>query len=125
LLSTFRKYLPHLIKQGKIIRLITPIIALYKGSEIKHFFFTLDEFNAWQQKNDVHKFRLKYFKGLGSWSANDLAKLIEDNGLDKFLVPFTFDDEANETILNWFVGERVQYRKDKLLQIDNFSLELV
>ena len=123
LLSMFRKYVPHLLRESRILQLRTPIIVLFKGDKMQHFFFTIDEFNIWQQNNDVKKYKLSYYKGLGSWNSNMLEKLIKDNGKDNFFVPFIFDESANETILDWFVGDRVDVRKQKLTE-NEFSLTL-
>lgn len=124
LLSNFRKYVPHLLKEGKILQLQTPIIALLDKGTIVKYFFTIDAYNEWAKENKDSKLRVKYYKGLGSWSSDALSKLFEKEGLDKFLVPFVFDEQANDTIKNWFIGDAVEFRKMKIMN-HNFSIAMV
>ena len=116
LLSMARKYLPWLLEDGKILEFRTPLICLCsKGDRIEEYFFTFDEFNEYQKNHDISKKKVNYYKGLGSWSSEQLQGLIEKIGLDKFLVPFELDENGEEVILNWFLDERVDYRKEQLM----------
>lgn len=115
------KYCPQIIKENKLKRFCTPIIVLkYKG-KIKHFFFTLDEYNTFIQKNDIHDLTIQYYKGLGSWEKEDLFPLIQKYGMDYFIRTISFDENAVEIVDNWLNGKKAEKRKEYLRE-NTFSI---
>jgi DNA topoisomerase-2 len=97
----------------------TPLIALKDSKDnIKHFFFTLDEYNLFLASNDISKYKLQYYKGLGSWEPKDLKPLVEKFGIEYFLETFILDDEGNITIDNWLNGKNADKRKEYLNDIE-------
>lgn len=124
LLSKARKYMPWMLEEGRIFEFRTPIICIVdKNGKVLEPFFTFEEFDEYQKTHDITKVKIKYFKGLGSWQADVLSDLIERLGKDKFFVPLVYDEHADEVILNWFLDERVEYRKEQL-QNNKFNLAL-
>lgn len=114
-LGFFSKYYPEIIKQGRLKHLRTPVIVFKdKTDKIKHFFFTLDEYNQFLKKNDVSNLKVHYYKGLGSWEPQDLKPLIEKYGIEYFLETFKNDEECEQTIDNWLNSKSSDKRKEYL-----------
>lgn len=121
-IGLFLKYFPSIIKEGKFKRLCTPIIALKDNKEkIKHFFFTFDEYNDYIKNNDISKYNIVYYKGLGSWQKKDLAPLIEQYGMDYFIKPILIDQTSNQIVDDWLNGKKSDQRK-KYLKQNEFSI---
>ena len=111
------KYFPSIIQENKLKRLRTPIMALKDNKDnIKYFFFTLDEYNEFIKNNDISKYKLHYYKGLGSWEPKDLQPLISKYGLEYFLETFILDKDGNISIDNWLNSKNADKRKEYLKQ---------
>ena len=118
-IGLYAKYFPSIIKNKNLHRLRTPLIALKDSKDnIKHFFFTLDEYNLFLASNDISKYKLQYYKGLGSWEPKDLKPLVEKFGIEYFLETFILDEEGNITIDNWLNGKNADKRKEYLNDIE-------
>ena len=64
---------PELLKLNFIEEFITPIVKATKGNQSQSF-FSIPELEEWKGKNkNWHKYRLKYYKGLGT-STSEEAK---------------------------------------------------
>lgn len=114
LLSFFKRFTPNLIKEGKIAYLRTPLYFAKKKDKVVEYFFTTEEFKAWETKNPNHGLHFNYVKGLGTWETTDLKYLFKENPIEHFIKPFEFTDEAFLLIENWMSGKTVDYRKDAL-----------
>ena len=87
-----------MLKQGRICRLNTPLLIGLKGDKVEEYYFSLP--NETDMKKNLNYF---YLKGLGSWTKSRLNQVIEkEGGMEKLLMPFEYDDKAQETIKNWF-----------------------
>lgn len=79
LINFFHYFWPDLLKiEGFIQSIATPIVKVYKNSDTKkanpEIFYTLTEYKKWcdKQGNDINKkFKIKYFKGLGTSTASE------------------------------------------------------
>jgi DNA topoisomerase-2 len=121
-LGFFSKYCPSLITSKRLKRLRTPVIVFKdKKEKIKHFFFTLNEYNEFIKNNDTTGLKIHYYKGLGSWEPVDLKPLIEKYGIDYFMETFILDDDSNLTIDNWLNSKSADKRKEYLKQ-NEFSI---
>ena len=118
----FHKYCPSIIKDGRLKKLMTPIICMKdaKGA-IKEMFFTFDEYNAWLEKNKDQKLKTHYYKGLGSWKAKELRELVEKFGLDKFIQTLEYDEKSVDVIDDWLNKKKADVRKEYLRQ-NEFSI---
>ena len=121
LIGFFTKYLPEIVKAGRLCRLRTPVIALKKKNIIKHIFFTMQEYNEYADNNNTKGLDVEYYKGLGSWSSEELQDLISNHGISYFIERIEYDATAHEVIDNWFSGDKVAVRK-QYLQDNNFSI---
>lgn len=114
LIGWFKRFAPNLFDEGKICKLITPIIVIEdsKGKVIDYF-FNVQDFKTWEAKNPHNKNKIKYLKGLGSWERQQLIDLIETNGIDKFLVEYKLDKDGEKYIDDW-LGPDPEKRKTYL-----------
>jgi DNA topoisomerase-2 len=114
LLTFFRKY-PGLIYHGKVCYLMTYAVRLFKGmtkaAKCVGRFATVDEYDVWEKANPGHKFRIKYYKGLGT--SRDLD--IKDDMTNAPLVVCLYDEYAN-THIDIAFGEKAEPRKKWLSQ---------
>lgn len=73
LLNMFQQFWPSVLMDEVVYRLKLPlIIATYKGKEYE--FNDKESYEKWQHRSDPHK--MKYFKGLGSYSSTQFSKFI-------------------------------------------------
>ena len=114
LIGWFRKFAPNLFDEGRVCKLVTPLIILkdQKDKMIQHFFSVAD-FKAWEAKNPNHRYKVVYLKGLGSWERQDLTDLIDKNGLQGFIQEFKLDEEGKVYIDDW-LGPDAEKRKKYL-----------
>ena len=114
LIGWFRKFAPNLFDEGRVCKLVTPLIILkdQKDKMIQHFFSVAD-FKSWEAKNPNHKYKVIYLKGLGSWERQDLTDLIDKNGLQSFIQEFKLDEEGKIYIEDW-LGPDAEKRKKYL-----------
>ena len=111
----FFKYCKVIIENNLLKRLRTPVIVFKdKKDKIKHFFFTLDEYNQFIKKNDTTGLRVHYYKGLGSWEPEDLKPLFEKYGINYFLETFVLTKDSEEIIDNWLNNKNADKRKEYL-----------
>ena len=64
---------------------------------------------------------LMYFKGLGSLDPSDIAEVIKVDGLDTILKPVSLEDPKFPEMLDAWLGDDSQKRKDMILAND-FSI---
>ena len=98
IITLFSRLAPEMLKQGRICRLNTPLLIGLKGDKVEEYYFNLP--NEIEMKKNLNYF---YLKGLGSWTKSRLNQVIEkEGGMEKLLMPFEYDNKAQETIQNWF-----------------------
>ena len=124
LIGWFKKFAPNLFNEGRICKLVTPLIIVedQKG-KILHYFFDVPAFKQWEVKNPNPNGKIRYLKGLGSWERSQLIELIDKNGLDKFIVEYHLDDEGDVYIDDW-LGPDAEKRK-KYLRVYDFDIDRV
>lgn len=104
IINMIQKWFPHIIRQGRLLKLETPIVVAKKGGQIKRY-YSLDEF----QKNNTGLTNIRYLKGLGSLSLSDWEYVFSNLKLSKYVA----DPEANEKLEMAF-GDDVNLRKQWL-----------
>lgn len=121
LIGWFKRFAPNLFNEGKICKLITPNIILEdsKGKMVKYF-MNLTEFKKWEATNKNNKYKIVYLKGLGSWDRQQLIDLIDNNGLENFILEYHLDDESAVYIEDW-LGNDAEKRKKYLRE---YSLDI-
>lgn len=108
LLNIFSYYWPELIKEHRIARIETPILIAKCGKKSEKFYHK-SEFDEWCMKNDIKKWNIEYYKGLGSLEDCDYKDIIQNPNV----YYYEWDDLANEELNIWF-GKAADKRKDKL-----------
>ena len=114
LLGFFKKYLPETLSENKILRFKTPIIGFKKAGKIVKWFYDF-------RVEDDRGYQVKYYKGLGSWSAKDLQYVIQQETIQNMMVAIIPDDSHDETLDHWLLGKNSDKRKEFILNND-FSL---
>lgn len=110
LIGWFKRFAPELFTQGKICKLITPLILLKDAKgKITKWFFNTDEFKKWEKTN-TKKCEILYMKGLGSWERSDLQSIIDKEGIESFIKELSLDDKSENTIEDW-LGDNSEPRK--------------
>ncbi|KAJ3544854.1 hypothetical protein NM688_g5693 [Phlebia brevispora] len=100
-----------------LVEFVTPIVRVTKGKE-KINFFTIPEYEKWvEQTPDVHKWKAKYYKGLGTSKDEDARDYFSH--MNKHMIPFsTIKDEERELIELAFSKKKADDRKDWLRNLE-------
>lgn len=108
---------PSLLKiKGFLQMLVTPIVKVSKGKETISF-YSLKEYNAWYQDTDVSRWRIKYYKGLGTNTVEEAREYFKH--LNKYSVDLIYVDKRdNEAINLAFSKKQIEGRKKWLKSYD-------
>jgi len=88
----------------------TPILKAKKGSDELEF-YNNGEFEEWSNTNDVKKWKIKYYKGLGTSTGKEFKEYFKK----KKIVGFETDEENQENLIDMvFNKKRSDDRKDWL-----------
>lgn len=113
LMNLFHAEWPTLLKAGFLCSLLTPILKATKGKSTISF-YSIPEFNAWKETNDLKGWKVKYYKGLGTSTpaeAKEWFKNIHE-------IKYEWDDETDEHINLAFNKKRADDRKKWLSKYD-------
>lgn len=114
LIGWFCKFAPNLFDEGRVCKLVTPLIVVKdQKDKMVQWFFNVPDFKAWEAKNAGHKYKVIYLKGLGSWAREDLIELIDKNGLQNFILEFRLDEDGKVYVEDW-LGSDAEKRKKYL-----------
>jgi DNA topoisomerase-2 len=115
-------FYPNLLRSGFVEEFITPIIKVSNKRESMAF-FSVAEFEKWKNdliaKNgfeEIHKWKVKYYKGLGTSTSNE-AKEYFSNLNSKHRILFTFDKnkKTEDNLIDMvFAKSKAQKRKEWL-----------
>jgi len=92
IVNFFYKWFPYIITEGRLKRLITPLVAADHGHNGRKYFYTMEEFSKYNKRYKLTN--VAYLKGLGSLSIPDwdyvmnnklLFELTMDNDTEKYL----------------------------------------
>jgi DNA gyrase subunit B len=114
LIGWFKKFAPNLFNEGKICKLITPLIIIEdsKGNILKYF-FDVNSFKAYEKSVSKLPGKVRYLKGLGSWEREQLISLIDKYGVETFMQEYRLDKEGETYIEDW-LGSDAEKRKKHL-----------
>ncbi len=123
ILGLIYRFAKNLIKEKRVMKLHTPIVAIINSKDnIEKYFMTLEEYKEYEKNNKISGV-IRYFKGLGSWKAKWLRSIIDEKGLEYFIEPFSISDNC-EQYLNWWLAsgeDNINKRKEF---IQNYSLDI-
>ena len=100
ILNFFNKWFPNVIRQGKLYKMIVPLISTENRGKRKYY-YSIDEFSKEQSKPNV-----RYLKGLGSNDLKDWEFIFNNLTLDRMS-----SDEYSDKILTIVFGNNVSLRK--------------
>ena len=94
-MNALARFYPKGLKTPGFVKIFhTPIVRATKRAESVDF-YSLAEFEAWQQAENRGSWRVKYYKGLGSWSNSDARKMFGNMSEHVTVMdPFTDEDVA-------------------------------
>jgi DNA topoisomerase-2 len=111
LINFFNKYWPELFNQGRIFKVMTPLVVAKKGKEVKPF-YSNDEYSAWEKKTGARGWDVEYKKGLAALEDVEYRDIIHS----PVLVNIQNDKLYKDSLSNWF-GSDSEPRKEKLLKL--------
>ncbi|PWN25684.1 type II DNA topoisomerase [Jaminaea rosea] len=134
-------FFPSLLKLPNfLIEFITPIVKCTKGKQEKSF-FTIPEYERWKEENrDGKGWVIKYFKGLGTSTAQDAKRYFRAMGThmlpfettqegDRELIDLAFNkkkaDDRKEWLRNFKPGTYLDHNIDKVPLSDFINKELI
>jgi DNA topoisomerase-2 len=110
LVNFFGKYWPELFTQGRICRVMTPLVVVQKGSE-RIAFYTNEEFEKWSSSvKDIKKWDVGYKKGLAALEDQDYQEIIRNPRM----FSISGGDGLRSTLETWFAADSAP-RKVKIL----------
>lgn len=112
LMNFFSKFWPALYDDGRICRVMTPLVVAIKGKERK-WFYTNEEFKIWADSVDVSKWSIEYKKGLAALSEDDYREIV----VNPKLIVLSRCETTQKTLDDWF-GDDSDIRKKKILNKD-------
>ena len=110
LINFFAKYWPELFDQGRIYRVLTPIVVSQKGKEWLSF-YSKEEYHEWESKTNTKGWNSEYKKGLAALQAQEYEQIIQNPKSIKI----TNDKLGKESLNAWFGGDSI-HRKTRLLK---------
>lgn len=119
-LNTFERFWPCLFDSDFLQWFCTAIVRAFplgkapkdKPRKVLHF-YNLIKFEEWRHANDMNKWDIKYYKGLGTHSKDQVAFMFK--AFSEQLYTFTLDAQSHEMFEIYF-GEDSDKRKIKLSQ---------
>ena len=117
MIAFFNMYLSDTITSDKFFRLQTPVMALLDKNKMpKEWIYDLS--GTLKEKNGL---TFKYFKGLGSWTPEQMKEVIKQDGISNMLMQINYSSEDDETIDDWYSDKKADKRKEYILN-NNFDL---
>jgi len=92
-MNVFHTMWPSLLQLGFITSMITPIVKVSKGKNIISF-YNLTDYGDWQKKENNGKWKIKYYKGLGTSNAIEAREYFQNLKLNNYI----FTEETNESM---------------------------
>lgn len=111
LINFLDKFWPELFDQGRIYKVLTPLVVAKKGKEILYF-YSNDEYRAWEIKADTKKYDIEYKKGLASLESDEYEEILRNPRL----LQIKNDPLYRVSLKNWF-GKDSAPRKEALLKL--------
>lgn len=114
LMNLFRVKWPSLLKKKGFIRsLLTPLIKLTKGTTVTSF-YSIPQFEEWSKTNDVSKYTIKYYKGLGTSTPKEAKEYFV-----QFLTnTYVYTDSTLQKLDLAFAKDNIENRKAWLQSYD-------
>ena len=110
LMNLFHTDWPSLLKLGYLRCMMTPLLKATKGASTLCF-YSESEYEAWKASNDVKGWKTKYYKGLGTSTAEEARDYFRTMNIVQYAWEETLTDGAIDLAFN---KKRADDRKDWL-----------
>jgi len=108
LINFFTKWFPEIVKDGKLFKIVTPLVAC-NVDKTRKYFYTLGEYSEFIKTHKVTS--VMYLKGLGSLEMNDWEYVMGNRTLKQI----TYDCQTDKSLEMAF-GDKAALRKKWLMQ---------
>jgi len=105
-INLFDHLWPHLLDRQFICSMLTPIIKATKGKQSKSF-YTIQDYEYWRNRAGTHRWKIKYYKGLGTSTTKEAKEYFKD------LKIVHYERANNEVIMNINTPELLVNNKQK------------
>lgn len=114
IMNFFGRYWPELFEQGRICRVMTPLVVAKRKGETLPFYSAFD-FDAWQSKQrDLTKWDIAYKKGLAALEDEEAKEII----VSPRMFSIAGGKELKPTLDAWFASDPA-IRKQKILGVSD------
>ena len=100
---------PELLNMNYVNCMVTPIIKATHTNKIKSF-YTLTDYNDWKSKKDNSKWKIKYYKGLGTSTAKEAKEYFKNLKINQYIT----EGKTDECMELAFKKTEADQRKDWL-----------
>lgn len=111
MINFLSRYWPELFEQGRVFKVMTPLVVAKKGKDVLPF-YSNDDYNKWQAKAASRGWEVEYKKGLAALEDEEYKEIIHNPVLVKLDADHGYRDSLND----WF-GNDSGVRKEKLLKL--------
>ena len=108
-LNLFHSLWPELLKLNYINCMVTPIIKATFNSKVKSF-YTITDYTKWKDKNNNHKWRIKYYKGLGTSTSNEAKEYFRALKINQYIT----NEKTDSSMILAFKKTEADQRKQWL-----------
>jgi DNA topoisomerase-2 len=109
LINFFNRFWPELFDQGRVYKVMTPLVVAKKGKESINF-YTNDEFDHWCNGTKINQWNIEYKKGLAALESDEYAEILRNPKL----VQLKNDKHTKESLDAWFGADSAP-RKERIL----------
>jgi DNA topoisomerase-2 len=120
--NLFHTFWPSLIKMGYIMVLPTPIVKIFRGNTdvAVETFYSLNDYESWiENTTDSNKYRIKYYKGLGTSTDNEGEEYFDDIENKSITIKPLNDESMNNNMNLAFGADTCSDRKNWLMNTYN------
>jgi len=114
LMNMFACQWSHLLEQGFLITMYTPIVKVRKGKKVIQTFYNQSDYEKWKETNSLQGLTIKYYKGLGT-STKQEAKEYFSN---LHLIQYKWCQESEQSLTLAFDKQMANKRKSWLSHYD-------
>jgi DNA topoisomerase II len=126
-------YYPSLLKiEGYIKILMTPLIKAISNKEIINF-SNIRSYKKWKETNDLNKWKIKYYKGLGTSTSqeaqeyfkninNNIIYILNENDKNELDLPFSKDkiEDRKEWLKKYDINKTLNIEPPTKITVDKF-----
>lgn len=109
ILNLFHSEWPELLKLNYVNCMVTPIIKVSKDKNIRSF-YTLTDYNKWKDRYYNSRWRVKYYKGLGTSTSSEAKEYFKDLKVNQYVT----NDKTDDSMVLAFKKTEADNRKSWL-----------